>query len=202
MPQQIQGSMSLGQRLWLAWEKVMGWIIEAKSEYTQEFGICKVMVKTYSGESILCGDGNWIKEGDRIGELHLNNEMMMSMTREVGADRTAIRTARLIRVSLKEISEAMNTRMEMTQVKALIGVTLLHRGLTHGLGFEQHLIPYKWFEKISAVYLRLLLRFLHPDGLKRINRNKEKLTPLMLIYTRHALFQKFVPINFGNNVGG
>jgi hypothetical protein len=181
----------VGQTLWIGWEKIIGYTMALRSEHALEFGICKVMVKRYAGDSILCGDRTWIDKGDLIGELHLNNSMVLALTREVGADRAAIQTARLIRASLKEIGEALDTRLEMAQVKALIGVTLLHRGLTHGLGFEQQRLPSKRFEKLSTFYLRLLLRFMHPDGLKRIEQGKEKLTPVMLIYTRTALRLKY-----------
>nr|WP_306220536.1 polysaccharide deacetylase [Cohnella sp. WQ 127256] len=162
-----------------------------RSEHSLEFGICKVLVKKYSGDGILCEEGTWIKDGDWIGELHLNNERVLALTREVGADRGALQTARQLRVSLKAISEALETRIEMTQVKALIGVTLLHRGLTHGLGFEQQQLPSKRFEKLSTLYLRLLLRCMHPEGLERIERSKDKLTPLLLVYPRAALIQKY-----------
>lgn len=179
------------QRIWLAWEKGMEWIMGLRCEHTLEFGICKVLVKKYSGVDILCKDGTLIKKGDRIGELHLSNQMVLALTQEVGADRAALQTARQVRASLKAISKALESRMEMMHVRAVVGVTLLHRGLTHGLGFEEMCLPSKRFEKLTTFYLRLLLRFMHPEGIERINRSKEKLTPLMLIYTRSALIQKF-----------
>lgn len=179
------------QRIWMAWEKGMEWMMDLRSEHTLEFGICKVLVKKYSGPAILCKDGTWIQEGDRIGELHLNNRMVLDLTREVGADRAAIRTARQVRDSLKAISESLDSKEEMSGVRALVGVTLLHRGFTHGLGFEERSLPSRRFEMLTTFYLRLLLRFMHPEGVGRVNRSKEKLTPLMLVYSRTALIQKF-----------
>ncbi|BBI34125.1 YkoP family protein [Cohnella abietis] len=187
VPKQKRSGSTLGQTLWLGWENVIGWMMAIRSEYTLEFGIFKLMVKRHTGNPILCKDGTWIEKGDRIGELHLNNRTLQKLTREVGANRAAIKTARLIRASLKEIKEALDTHIELAQVKALVGVTLLHRGLIHGLGFELHKLPSKRFEKLSTIYLRLLLRFMHPDGLKRVEHCKNKLTPLMLIYTRESL---------------
>lgn len=184
---------TIKQRIWLTWEKGMEWILALRSEHTLKFGICKVMVKKYSGDSILCEDGTWIDDGDRIGELHLNNGRINELTRKFGVDRAALKTAREVRASMKEIGEALDTRMEMAQVKALVGVTLLHRGLTHGLGFEQHRLPSKRFEVITTLYLRLLMRFMHPDGLRHIDRNREKLTPILLVSSRSAFCQKFNP---------
>lgn len=178
---------TIRQTVWLAWEKAVCWAMALRSEYTLQFGICKVMVRQYSGESILCADGTWIEEGDRIGELHLDNRRVLELVREHGADRAGLLTARLVRQSLGQIEAAMDARPELAMVKALVGVTLLHRGLTHGLGFERRPLPGKGFEKLSRLYLLLLLRFLHPDGAARVRRGKEKLVPMMLVHTRGSL---------------
>ncbi|MFC4303907.1 YkoP family protein [Cohnella boryungensis] len=183
------------QRIWMAWEKVMLWIMGLNSEGKIDAGMCKVIVKKYKGPSFDCEDGTRIEQGDLVGELHLNNQMILGLTREAGAGRAALQTARLARTSLKEISAALDKRPELTRVKALLGVTLLHRGLTHGLGFEQRRLPSKRFERITAVYLKLLLFFLHPDGLERSDRCKEKLTPIMLVCTRSNLLRRFSPDN-------
>jgi len=169
--------------------------MDLTSEYSMEAGICRLLVKKHKGGDIVCEDGTRIVKGDLVGELHLNNRMIHEMTMKVGATRAAMQTARLVRKSLMEINEALETRTDLSQVKALVGVTMLHRGLTHGLGFEQRRLPSKRFEKFTALYLRLLLLCMHPDGMERIGRNKEKLAPLMLIISRDALTRKFSFIN-------
>jgi len=182
-----RGATGFGQRAWMAWEKAVARLMALSSEYTHDAGMCIMMVKKYKGAGFVCEDGTRIEKGDRIGELHLNNRMVLELTREYGADRAALRTARLARSSLKEIDEALDRRPDLDGVKALVGVTLLHRGLTHGLGFERKRLPSKRFELATSVYLKLLLRFLHPDGLDRSERSKEKLTPVMLVCTRGNL---------------
>lgn len=175
------------QKIWLLWEKLAGWGMKLGCDYVLEFGICKVMVKRHTGEAIDCEDGTRIEPGDRIGELHLDNRQMLELARTLGPDRAALQTARLARASLKRIDEAMETRPELIEVKALVGVTLLHRGLIHGLGFECKPLPSKGFERTSTVYLQTLLRFMHPEGANRVSRSKQKLTPLMLVHTRESL---------------
>ncbi|WP_239618729.1 YkoP family protein [Cohnella mopanensis] len=189
-PTRISG-LTARQKLWLAWEKAAGRMMESMSESVLEAGMCKILVKKYKGEDILCADGTRIVKGDRVGELHLNNRMVLELTADVGANRAAIQTARLVRSSLKEINEALETRTDLSRVKALVGVTLLHRGLTHGLGFEIRSLPSKRFERVTALYLKLLLGCMHPDGLRRIEQNKDKLTPQLLILSRDALSHKF-----------
>ncbi|MFC4597008.1 YkoP family protein [Cohnella hongkongensis] len=175
------------QKVWMAWEAGVGRLMALTSECTLEAGMCKVLVKKYKGTAFVCQDGTRVEKGDRIGELHLNNRMVLELTREHGADRAAIRTARLIRASLKELAWTLDRAPELADVKALIGVTLLHRGLTHGLGFEQRALPSKAFERITTLYLKLLLRFLHPNGLGRSERSKTKLTSVQLVSTRANL---------------
>jgi len=180
------------QAIWMMWENAVGRIMGMTSEYTLEAGMCKVMVKKHSGDDIVCEDGTRIRKGDRVGELHLNNRMVLELTRQAGPNRAALRTARLARDSLQRISEEWEIRPEMAEMKALVGVTLLHRGLTHGLGFEQRRLPSRRFEWLCSFYLKLLLRFMHPDGTERIGRSKEKLTPLLLVCSRDNLRNRFV----------
>lgn len=175
------------QKIWMAWERAVARFMELSSECTVDAGMCKMMVKRHKGAAIVCGDGTRIERGDRIGELHLNNRMVLNLTRELGADRAALRTARQARASLKELREALDGRPELADVKALVGVTLLHRGLIHGIGFEQMRLPSKLFEAATLIYLKLLLRFLHPEGLNRSERSKVKLTPVLLVCSRESL---------------
>jgi hypothetical protein len=186
-----KSGLTIRQRVWLAWEKAVGLMMDNLSESVLEAGMCKILVKKHKGKDIVCADGTRIVKGDRVGELHLNNRMVLELTLDVGANRAAIQTARLVRSSLKEINDALETRTDMSRVKALVGVTLLHRGLTHGLGFEIRSLPSKRFESVSALYLKLLLRCMHPDGLRRIEQSREKLIPQMLIISRDALSRKF-----------
>lgn len=69
---------------------------------------------------------------------------------------------------MKQINEAFESQSEYQQVKALMGITLLHRGLTHGLGFEQQQMKSGFFTRITTVYLRLLLSAMHPEGRKEL----------------------------------
>ncbi|MBB6671429.1 polysaccharide deacetylase [Cohnella nanjingensis] len=175
----------------MAWEGLFAMVQKLGSESVTHYGICKVVVKKHRGHPIDCADGTRIEKGDRIGELHLDNTKVLALTGAASSERAALTTARLARDSLKQIQHALHHRDELSEVKALVGVTLLHRGLIHGLGFEQRALPSGWFERSSTVYLRLLLRFLHPEGRGRIRQRREKLVPMMLIHTRGTMARRF-----------
>jgi hypothetical protein len=182
---------SFMQAAWLVWERGFDCISRFRSSHTSHFGICKVMIKKHQGESIVCADSTIIEKGDLVGELHLNNKMILTMIKSQGSDRTALMTARLVRKSMQQISEAFTSQPKFSEVRALVGITLLHRGLTHGLGFEQQPMKSSLLQRITTAYLRLLLSVLHPEGKKRIGRKTKQLIPMMLIHSRSSLWNRF-----------
>lgn len=141
----------------------------------------------------MCQDSTVIHKGEWVGELHLDNERIMKLITSKGSDRAALMTARMLRHSMKEIYEAFESQSQYRQVKALTGITLLHRGLTHGLGFEQQKMKAGFFTSLTTIYLRLLLSAMHPEGWKRIDRRTEQLVPMLLVHSRDSLKKRFSP---------
>lgn len=184
-------SKRMTRSLWMTWERVFEAVVHRGSPCKMQYGICKVVVKKHKGADIVCGDGTCVRRGDWIAELHLDNAEVLKHLGSAGADRAALRIARSVKGALEDIHSALESRQECRPVKALIGVTLLHRGLTHGLGFEQHRLHSRFFEWTSTWYLRLLLAILHPEGKTRIGKRTEHLVPMMLVHTRRSLQERF-----------
>ncbi|EPY12274.1 YkoP family protein [Paenibacillus alvei] len=180
------------QSLWMTWEAVFEMFTPLRSVYQSQFGICKVVVRTHRGAPIRCEDGTCIYTGDYVGEIHLDNREILKLSRSVGANRAAIVTARRLREALRQVGPAVNTDPELAKVKALTGITLLHRGITYGLGFELHPLETKWMQRVSTIYLRLLLRMLNPEGAKRLKQQRSKLVPKMLMMSRATLMDRYV----------
>lgn len=174
---------SFMQDIWLVWERGFDWVSRFRGLHTSHFGIFKIMIKKHRGERLVCADSTIIRNGDLVGELHLNNKAILTLVKSEGPDRAALMTARLIRKSMQQISEAFASQPEFREVKALVGITLLHRGLTHGLGFEQQPMKSDLFQRMTTAYLRLLLAVMHPEGQKRIGRKTEQLIPMLLIHS-------------------
>jgi len=181
----------VAQSMWMVWESVFDIFTRFRCESIWRFGICKLVIRRHYGKRIVCHDGSHIQAGDWIGELHLDNQQVIELSRAVGADRAGIMTARMLRRGMKQISQAMKNSPELAKVQAITGITLLHRGIIHGLGFEQHPITSRWARGFSKVYLRYLLRILHPEGKQRVKQAGEKLEPRMLVISRQALFERF-----------
>ncbi|WP_179090616.1 YkoP family protein [Paenibacillus lautus] len=179
------------QSSWMIWERIFSFISRFRSSHISRFGICTVMIKKHRGECIVCEDSTVIQNGDLVGELHLDNETILKLIRSEGPDRAALKIARLARKSMLQISRAYEGQSEFSEVRALVGITLLHRGLTHGLGFEHQAMKPDLFQKLTTSYLRMLLSVMHPDGKSRIDRRTELLVPMMLIHTRSSLMKRF-----------
>lgn len=186
-------SKTLVQSSWMMWEKGFVLLSRFRGLHILRFGLCMVMLKKHRGKPIVCQDSTVIHEGEWIGELHLDNVSIVRMIQAEGSDRAALHLARMLRKSLKQIHEAFESQPEFTHVKAILGITLLHRGLTHGLGFEQQHLKAGIFQRVTTIYLRLLLSALHPEGRQRINQRTEQLVPMLLIHSRASLKNRFTP---------
>ncbi|MEC0226719.1 YkoP family protein [Paenibacillus alba] len=179
------------QSLWMMWENVFDLITRFRSKSVLRYGICKLVVRQHHGKRIACQDGHGIQAGDWVGELHLDNRQVMGLSRTFGADRAGLKTVRMLRDAMKQISKELDSNTDLSEVRAITGITLLHRGITHGIGFEQHPIESRWQQRFYAAYLRLLLRILHPEGKERVQYSSEKLAPLMLVISKQSLKERF-----------
>lgn len=175
----------------MMWERVFDLITKARSASVSQYGICKLVVRRYHGPSMQCHDGQWVYSGDWVGELHLDNKQVLELCRSVGPNRAALMTARQLRDALYQISRAIDGKPELAEVTALTGITLLHRGIIYGLGFEQHPMKSRWLQWTTTHYLRLLLAVMHPSGTRRVRQSSEKLNPMVLMMTKKALLERY-----------
>lgn len=178
---------------WLIWERIFNLYCHLSCRHVADFGICKLLIKRHKGECIQCEDGSWVHSGDWIGELHINNHKLSRLLRHKTPERVALETARMGRRALRDISVSLSNRQYGIDIKALAGITLLHRGIIFGAGFELHPLRPGWFERITTIYLRILMRALHPHGKSRIRNEQSKLYPMQLIMPVESLFDKYPP---------
>jgi len=179
------------QSVWMMWESVFDWITKLRSASTKQYGICKLVVRRHYGRTLTCYDGHKIGSGDWVGELHLDNRQVLELARTFGADRAGLSTARMLRKAIRQIRLELEFNPELSKIQALTGITLLHRGIIHGIGFEQHPIESKWQRRLYGTYLRLLLSVMHPHGKRRVQQNRELLSPMLLLISTPALKGRF-----------
>ncbi|MFD2168769.1 YkoP family protein [Tumebacillus lipolyticus] len=135
--------------------------------------IFRIRVRHYAGPVIRLPDGQEIHEGDWVGFLHIYNLRLQQMLHGVKSDnRRGVIVLRETQRSLPELVEFLRRHPRGERIKALIGVTLLNRGV-EPLGFTVQSVPDTGWFRFKAWYMRLMLLICHPEG-RRLSRKREK----------------------------
>ncbi|MCL6458815.1 MAG: polysaccharide deacetylase family protein, partial [Gorillibacterium sp.] len=174
-------------KAWMVWERCfikLFHIVPIDPENT----FLQVRIREYTGdETLALEDGEQIVKGDRIVELHLNNDQLLKLSRSSrNTTHLAIQMVRRIKELLPHISLLMQTDPAYRDVKGLYGITLINRGPEH-LGFTVFDLPKGPFSFFTKFYLRLLLYVLHPDGKKRLQTKTELLIPKIIAISAKEL---------------
>lgn len=177
--------------LWLQWERLfvkMFNIIPIDEDNT----LLKLRVREFSGErEIVLEDGEVIRKGDQIAELHLDNELLFKL----GADArsTVHLTVQLIRRMeqlLPQINHLIMHHPDFKNVKGLYGISIIHRGTTR-FGFTVIDLPEGLFSHFTRLYLRLLMYVIHPEGKERMQTKQELLVPKIIAISRRELMNRY-----------
>lgn len=141
-------------------------------------------VTKYNGEPVQLEEGSRIVKGDHIAELHFDNKMLSSIAMKAKSPVAAgIKMLREIDEALPQLADQLAVDAEAQDIKAVYGVTMIHRGADR-LGFEIFHLPEGWFARATRVYLKVLMSVLtnKPRTLKKKqSQNKEAFSPRMLL---------------------
>ncbi len=178
--------------IWLLWEKafvLMFRIVPVDEKNT----LFKIRVRQYTGDQVIhFGDGGELRKGDRIAELHLDNELLFKLS---STSRSMMHlTVQLIRRSeelMPQIRQLMQHNPDFHDVKGLYGITLIHRG-TQQLGFTVIDLPKGIFSLFTRIYLRLLLLVLHPQGKQRTSNRPDHLVPKIIAISKQELISRYI----------
>lgn len=176
--------------LWLKWERLFRKIFHIQPLDPQN-RFFSVRVRTYHGETIRLKDGEEICRGDRIVELHLDNELLYRMG--VDARSTVQLAIHLIRATEKVLPEVVKfifSNPQFRNVKGIYGVSLINRG-PEQFGFTVLDIPKGLFSSFTRLYLRLLLSVIHPDGVKRLKLKTNLLVPKIIAMSTKELIRRY-----------
>jgi len=188
-------SLTLPKRMlvavWMLWERCFLWLFNVEP-VDETNPLLKLRVREYQGsQPITLSDGEEIRKGDRVLELHLDNDTLFQM----GADaRTslhlAIQLVRGMEQLLPQVIRAIQNNPDYTDVKGLYGISLIHRG-TRQLGFTVVDLPKGVFTSLTQIYLRILMSIIHPQGKERLKTNSEKLVPKIIAMSKKELINRY-----------
>ncbi|MCL6634470.1 MAG: polysaccharide deacetylase family protein [Peptococcaceae bacterium] len=155
--------------------------------------IWRVALRRYRGRDWPMPDGSVLRPGDFYLELHLNNERLLSLIDEnTSVERMALIAMREVRNGLPAVAGLLNSHERFRKVKALFGITLLHRGCSR-LGFTAYDMKPGLFATLAGWYERWLLALFHPGGARSLKAYREKLSPKYVVMTRQELMRRYPP---------
>jgi peptidoglycan/xylan/chitin deacetylase (PgdA/CDA1 family) len=182
-------------RLWMIWEHAFIRLFHVRP-VDPDNTFLQVRVREYTdNKPITLEDGETFAKGDRILELHLNNDTLMQLGRTSrNSTHLAIQMIKNIRALLPQITHLIETDPRYRDIKGLYGITLINRG-PEQLGFTVLDLPRNPFSFVTKLYLRLLMYILHPQGKARLKTKTELLVPKIIAMSSKELEQRYTPVS-------
>lgn len=154
--------------------------------------IFRVVCLRYRGEQLLIDSNSTIKHGDLILKIHIHNYLFANLCKGVKNEtRMILLLRRHILHSLPQLAEYLASHPRVDEIKGIVGTTMLYKGV-EPIGFSISDVPMTWFFRYKRWYLRLMLRIIHPDGMRRLETFDRNL-PLKRVYmSKEDLFKRYL----------
>jgi hypothetical protein len=176
---------------WLIWERLFHKCFAVKP-IDHENQLLYYRICNYRGKPISLSDEEKILFGDRVLELHFNNDFLFHLVN--GSQSVVQLAAKLIhytRQLMPKIMEKIAQDPDFNGIKGVYGITMIHQGIER-LGFTVMDLPRGWFSFVTRCYLTVLLCILHPEGTRRLQKKKkEVLVPKVLAISIKDLQRRF-----------
>ncbi|MFD0674133.1 polysaccharide deacetylase family protein [Cohnella sp. GCM10027633] len=144
-------------------------------------------VRKYSGPPVALKDAETIRSGDYIMEIHFENRMLFETGMNAKSPvQIGIKLIREMEKALPDLGKALAGAPNGDKVKALYGVSMIHRG-SESLGYQTFDLPRGLFAWTTNIYLRILIRVIHPSGNEKVRDRGQSLNPRMLVMPRDIL---------------
>lgn len=176
--------------LWLLWEKIFHVVFQLKTPNPED-PIFHFRIRPYHGEPVAMNDGKALKPGDQVMELHFDNKKLYEIgTRSRTTVQLAIQMIRGVEKTLPLLAKYVIDHPELSEVKALYGVSMINRG-PEQFGFIITDLPRGWFASSTKIYLKLLMSVIHPAGTSRLKEQPQELVPKMIVMPMDVLLERF-----------
>ncbi|MFZ5631893.1 MAG: polysaccharide deacetylase family protein [Bacillota bacterium] len=180
--------------LWRVWDRMFRLALNIK-DVTADDGsptIFRTSVRRYTGAPVALPGGETLHPGEKICELHVNNDYMAEyLAGETGPGRLGIRIVRELRRSLPALAAHIAGDPRYMDIKSVVGITLLHRA-TAAMGFTAVEISSPLIRKMISFYQGLILNLYHPSGKDRLS-GKGDMNPKIVAISKSMLLSKYLP---------
>ncbi|SDF95071.1 Peptidoglycan/xylan/chitin deacetylase, PgdA/CDA1 family [Fontibacillus panacisegetis] len=177
--------------LWLLWEKIFHLMFQLQTT-NKEDPIFHFRFRPYHGKDVAMDNGDVLRSGDRILELHFDNKKLFTIgSRSRTPVQLALQMIRGVEKTLPELASYISSHPETHDVKAVYGVSMINRG-PEKFGFTVTDLPKGWFATSSKMYLKFLLRVIHPSGNTRVKKSSHELVPKLIVMSMDTLMDKYL----------
>lgn len=160
-------------------------------EDLQGRNVFRVRVRLYKGPAFALENGQEVKRGDWVGFLHFYNLRLQQMMQGIQSDnRRSVLMLREVQRSLPELAEFVRSHPRGERMKALIGITLLNRGV-EGFGFTVSDVPDTSWYRFRRWYMKWMIRLTHPAGNERLKQKQGAMELKRCVLTRDELFRRY-----------
>ncbi|EGL16919.1 hypothetical protein HMPREF9413_0645 [Paenibacillus sp. HGF7] len=182
----------LALRAWMLWERLFHRLYRVQPG-DPEHRFLHYRIRTYHGQELILEDGEIIRPGDKVAELHLDNEWL----RRAGSQsssmmKLAVQMIRAMGHSMPRLAHRLLTDPALADLKGVYGISMIHRG-TRQFGFTVLPLHNRLWRWSSTLYLRVLLGMLHPGGFGRLQENTARLNPRIIAMSVSQMKKRYAP---------
>jgi peptidoglycan/xylan/chitin deacetylase (PgdA/CDA1 family) len=191
-----QKSISFRRRsvvaFWLLWEQCFHVLFRLQSAVPGDpNSFLHFRVIDYDGETIPLTEGESLRAGDRVVELHMNNKLLYEFGRKSRSPvQLAIQLIRAMEKTMPYLANIILERKDAASIKAVLGTTMVNRGVEQ-FGFTVADMPRGWFTLLARLYLKFLLSIIHPQGKERLGQRTEMLVPKRIAISMKEVTRRY-----------
>jgi hypothetical protein len=150
------------------WERRHGIIAYAPES------LLRVEIRPHRGKPVVLEDGTVTRPGDPLAEIHINNLKVADYHRQTSdPGRLGLLFGRGMAEGLRLLAAYLKANPGK-RIVAVHAVSIYWEG-SERLGFEIHPIHNRWAKWASNAWLKFLLWYYHPQGIKR-SRGRARLS--------------------------
>ncbi|SFL85831.1 hypothetical protein SAMN04487943_104341 [Gracilibacillus orientalis] len=150
--------------------------------------VFRVRLTRYKGRESILTDGTVIQKNDLLIKIHLHNAQLMKSIKNIKGDvRKAMVIHQNVERSLPQLAEYVNNHSNATDIKGIIGITMLNRGSSK-LGFDTVEISSPFYKYFKCMAL-LPIYWLSVTSLS--SNSFKKHHPCYLFMSKGKLLQKY-----------
>lgn len=171
---------------WLGYERLFERLFQLKViDHDNPF--FHYRVRPYKGRPLPMGNGDFLKKGDLVAEIHFDNNRLYELSLESHSYvQLAIKLIRLAQEQLPKVEEILKTP-KYSNVKAVYGISMIHRGVKQ-MGFQVLDMPKGPMYFCTLLYLRFLVGVIHPSGRDRLKMNPDDMVPKIMLHPTSEAF--------------